>query len=192
MEDRGIRTPSRHGRRRGFGRGRRGSDRGVALVEFALVIPVLFLVLFGIIEFGMGLNDYQSIRHGVREGTRQAVVQHYGSTPTDCTTITAPDDVKKVICLTKDRIGLGNDVRVQVEYTAPPADDGSGGSIDYGSVNVCAQRAVKPLTGAIPGLDTIHLKSSIEMRMERAIADSIEPTKVYAETPPSGGDWTGC
>lgn len=163
------------------------------MVEFALVAPVLFLVLFGIIEFGMGINDYQSIRQGVREGTRQAVVQQYGSASTTCTTATStPDDVKKIMCLTKERIALGNDVRVRVSYTAPPTSTPSGASQDYGSVKVCAQRAVKPLTGAIPGLNKIYLKSSIEMRMEKALSGSIDPTKVYAEPAPAGGDWTGC
>ena len=176
-------------------------------MEFALVAPVLFLVLFGIIEFGMGLNDYQSIRHGVREGARQAVVQTYGSAATDCTSVVAPTEVKQVICLTKDRIGLGEETRVRVVYTAgvPEGDDDEvAANPDHGSVSVCAQRAVQPLTGAIPGLDNIHLKSSIEMRMEKAIGDSIAAELAaefadsgatfveWAEDPPAGGDWNGC
>jgi len=170
------------------------------MVEFALIAPVLFLVLFGVIEFGMALNDYQSIRHGVRDGARQAAVQQYGTTPTTCTSATgpggvaAPDDVKKVICLTEDRIGLGSDVRVRVEYTKAT---GSGG--DYGSISVCAQRNVDPFTGAIPAIDGISLKSSIEMRMEDdlpagifATSDPAGTTKAYAETLDTGQDWSGC
>jgi len=166
------------------------------LVEFALIAPVLFLVLFGIIEFGIALNDYQSIRHGVRDGARQAAVQQYGTTPADCTTTTSssPDDVRKVICLTEERIGLGSDVRVRVEYTKSA---GSGG--DYGSISVCAQRNVDPFTGAIPAIDGISLKSSIEMRMEDdlpagifADSDPAGSTKAYAEALDTGQDWDGC
>lgn len=168
------------------------------MVEFALIAPVLFLVLFGIIEFGMALNDYQSIRHGVRDGARQAVVQQYGSEDGSCTSISAPTEVKKVICLTKDRIDLGDDVRVRVEYDLA----GAGASGNFGSISVCAQRNVDPLTGAIPAIDGIALKSSIEMRIERAlpdvddddIPDVQEHTSypAFAEDAPSGGSWSGC
>lgn len=177
-------------RRHRFDRRASGS-RGAALVEFALIVPVLFLVLFGVIEFGIALNDYQSIRQGVREGARQAVVQQEGSSPRqDCTTATAPASVKKVICLTKDRIGLGDEVRVRVRYTAPL---GSGG--DYGSIEVCAQRNVEPFTGAIPAIDGIHLKSSIEMRLEDDLADeTVLYGTSYGDPAPTGGNWTwsGC
>ena len=178
---------SRSTSRRSALRFRRRREGGAALVEFALVLPMLVLVLFGIIEFGIALNDYQSIRHGAREGARQAVVQEYGSAGTSCTSIAAPADVKKVICLTKDRIGLGDDVRVRVRYTA---SSGVGG--DHGSVSVCAQRNVDPITGAIPAIDGISLKSGIEMRMEKRIATGISTSSPYAESPPPGGDWSGC
>ena len=49
-------------------------ERGAALVEFAIVMPLLFLLLFGVIEFAIAFNDYQSIRQGARDGARQAVV----------------------------------------------------------------------------------------------------------------------
>jgi len=172
-------------------------------VEFALVAPVLFLVVFGIVEFGMGLNDYQSLRQGVREGARQAAVQQYGSESGSCTSITAPTAVKQVICLTEDRVGLGNDVRTSVRYwvPAPSADpDQTQANPDYGTVVVCAQKAVEPLTGAIPGIGNIRLKTEIEMRLEDTLATDVSSlvaaesgrTKTWSEQPPSGGDWAWC
>ena len=38
--------------------------RGAAIVEFAIVAPLLFLLLFGIVELGTAFNDYQSVRQG--------------------------------------------------------------------------------------------------------------------------------
>lgn len=49
-------------------------DRGVALVEFAIIAPLLFLMIFGIIEFGYGFLQNLDVRHGAREGGRLAAV----------------------------------------------------------------------------------------------------------------------
>lgn len=155
----------------------------------ALVAPVLVVLLFGMIEFGIGLNDYQSIRHGVRDGARQAVVQQYGAAGTSCTSASAPAEVKKVICLTKDRIGIGNDVAVFVRYFAPTNVDDAA---DHGAVLVCAQRNVDPVTGVVPGIDGISLESSILMKMEKPISAGISTTAPYQEAAPSGQDWSGC
>ena len=58
-----------HSRR---GRGRR-TQRGVAAVEFALVLPVLLAVLFGIVELGFMLYDKAVITNASRAAVRQAV-----------------------------------------------------------------------------------------------------------------------
>lgn len=56
-----------------IGRNRLGrSDRGQALPEFALVAPLLFLVLFAIIQFGFLLGGQIGFTNGVREATRYA------------------------------------------------------------------------------------------------------------------------
>ncbi|NMM22100.1 MAG: hypothetical protein HHJ11_01130 [Phycicoccus sp.] len=36
---------------------RRGRDRGAAALEFALVMPVLFMLLIGIVNYGLWFND---------------------------------------------------------------------------------------------------------------------------------------
>jgi hypothetical protein len=50
-------------------RGRAG-DTGAAAVEFALVLPLLFVLLFGIIELGFGLFQLQAAQATVREAVR--------------------------------------------------------------------------------------------------------------------------
>jgi Flp pilus assembly pilin Flp len=52
-------------------RARRGED-GAAAVEFALVLPVLVLLLFGIIEFGMTFRDSLTVTSATRSGVRTA------------------------------------------------------------------------------------------------------------------------
>src|SRR5688572_1770500 len=53
-------------------------DEGVALVEFALIAPLFFLLIFGIIEFGWGFYQKIDVRHGAREGARLAAVDFGG------------------------------------------------------------------------------------------------------------------
>lgn len=50
------------------------SERGQALVEMALVLPVLVLLIFGIIEFGRVFNAYLIITNAAREGARAGIV----------------------------------------------------------------------------------------------------------------------
>lgn len=55
-------------------RRRLGNRRGQALVEFALLLPVLALLLMAILEFGRAWNAKQVLTDGAREGARLAVV----------------------------------------------------------------------------------------------------------------------
>lgn len=48
--------------------------RGQSMVEFALVLPALLLVLFGITEFGRAFEAYLTVNHIAREGARLAAV----------------------------------------------------------------------------------------------------------------------
>ncbi|TYP53769.1 TadE/TadG family type IV pilus assembly protein [Thermosediminibacter litoriperuensis] len=50
------------------------NQRGQAVVEFALVLPVLVLILFGILEFGRIFHSYIVITNAAREGARLGAV----------------------------------------------------------------------------------------------------------------------
>jgi Flp pilus assembly protein TadG len=50
------------------------SERGTAVVEFALIAPLLFLIVFGIIEFGRILNAYNDLTQLAGQGARAAAV----------------------------------------------------------------------------------------------------------------------
>ena len=55
------------------------SDEGAQLVEFALVLPLLLLVLLGIAEFGFMFQRYEVVTNAAREGARMAVLPGYGA-----------------------------------------------------------------------------------------------------------------
>ncbi len=52
----------------------RKNENGHEVLEFAIVIPILLLLVFGIIEFGWIFHGYITLTGAAREGVRQAVV----------------------------------------------------------------------------------------------------------------------
>jgi Flp pilus assembly protein TadG len=50
------------------------SEKGVSAVEFALIAPLLFVLTFGIVEFGLLLFDKAVVTNASREGARAAIV----------------------------------------------------------------------------------------------------------------------
>lgn len=56
------------------------NERGQALVEFALILPILLILIMGIVQFGLVLNAYITIENASREGARRGIV---GSSDTE-------------------------------------------------------------------------------------------------------------
>ena len=54
-------------------------QKGTAAVEFAIVLPLLMVIVFGIIEFSLLLYDKQIITNASREGARLGIVAPSGS-----------------------------------------------------------------------------------------------------------------
>ena len=66
-------TPSR--------RRRLARERGQALVEFVMILPVFLLIVFAVIEFGKGFNYWIDMTHLANEGARYASVNRWPSCP---------------------------------------------------------------------------------------------------------------
>jgi hypothetical protein len=148
------------------------------MVEFALVVPVFLMLVMGVIDFGATFNDYNSVRQGVREGARQAVVADWDLD--ECTGTPS----QKISCVTKDRIDLDAGrvrVKVQLEGSYEPGEQ----------LTVCAMYRARSLTGMFGGLlDNQVLTSSITMRIEQI--DDADPVTTYAESALTGEDWSWC
>ena len=56
-------------------------ERGQTMVEFALVVPILCIVLFGIFQFGALYNDYVTVTDATRVGARKAAVSRHEVSP---------------------------------------------------------------------------------------------------------------
>lgn len=55
---------------------RASDERGAAIVEFALVLPILLILLFGMLDFGKAFNYWIDETHLANEGARWAVVNN--------------------------------------------------------------------------------------------------------------------
>ncbi len=60
------------------------NQRGQAMVEMALILPILILLIFGIIEFGRIFASYLMVNNAAREGARYAAV---GATDAEITAL---------------------------------------------------------------------------------------------------------
>jgi len=68
-------------------RNRISREDGVAAVEFAIILPVLALILFGVLEFGRVWSQYQVFQGAAREGARCAAVK--ATDFSDCNILTS-------------------------------------------------------------------------------------------------------
>ena len=54
---------------------RKLNERGAVAAEFALLLPLLLIILFGIIDFGMMMYSREIVTNAAREGARAGIVQ---------------------------------------------------------------------------------------------------------------------
>jgi Flp pilus assembly protein TadG len=57
------------------------SEKGQTMVEFAIALPVLCLILFAVIQFGIVFNNYIALTDATRAGARKAAVSRQTSDP---------------------------------------------------------------------------------------------------------------
>jgi hypothetical protein len=138
---------------------------GASIVEFAIVLPMLALLVFGIIDFGSIFSDYHSLRSGVRDGARDAVVLNWG-TSASCPTATGTAPTSNIICRVKEKTGLGNTVKVGV-WTP-------GGWQIGATLRVCAQYPMKSTSGLIsPFVNGKAVTAKVEFRIEQELPTGV-------------------
>lgn len=67
------------------------NEKGQSLVEFAIIVPVIVMMIMGIIEFGLMFNSYLTINNSSREGARYAAVGGTDAEIVDKIISTAPN-----------------------------------------------------------------------------------------------------
>ena len=134
-------------------RARRGArhvrdEQGVALIEFALVLPLTLLILFGLIDFGFIFNGYNTLRNGVQAGARLASDDQYqyGGTAT----CSGTDPTSQMICSVVAGIGTlfgtqPGTLKVGISITSASVHFQTGGQ----NVTVCASAGLNSTSGLL-------------------------------------------
>ena len=57
------------------------NETGQTMAEFAIVLPILVVLLFGIVQFGIVFNNYVTLTDAARAGARAAAVSRQAGNP---------------------------------------------------------------------------------------------------------------
>lgn len=134
-------------------------ENGASLVEFALLAPLLFLLLFGTIEFAWVFSQNLDIRHGAREGARLAAVNYDVGPLPDAPSSRSATQASTIVAEVCSRMDVASDVTVTL------ASAGDVGDPATATVNAPANTLTGFLDWALP--DTMVLSSTVEIRMEQ-------------------------
>lgn len=103
-------------------RRRWGDDRGAVAVEFALVFPLLVLVLFGVVEYGAVYNAQLLVTGAAREAAREMAVTGDADAARAAAVDAAPGLVPALTAVDVTISGPcapGSDVTVTISYEKP-------------------------------------------------------------------------
>jgi Flp pilus assembly protein TadG len=92
------------------------------MVEFAIVLPLLLMVLFAIVQLGITYRHYEAVTDAARVGARKAAVSRTAADPAAAAENAARgsagdlDQTKLEVTVTPAPWAAGSDVKVEVSY----------------------------------------------------------------------------
>ena len=133
---------------------RRRGRRGAAIVEFAVVLPLLMLILFGILEYGYLFFVQQTLTNAAREGCRIAVLQ-------STTNYATPGGVDDRIAELMGAVGLGS-----ADYTVAKTPDPPDGITENVTIRIAVPSSKVSITGFFKSQTFSELAGHCTMRKE--------------------------
>ena len=95
----------------------RGKEDGAAIVEFALILPLLILLVFGTIEFARAYNAKVTLTHAAREGVRDLAINKDPVAAENTAVLAASSTLEaSQITVTQTFCDPGNPVELTVSY----------------------------------------------------------------------------
>lgn len=142
------------------------TDRGAAMVEFAVVVPLFLLLVFGTMEAGWLFAQLTETRNAAREGTRLAVVD-FGTA----------SEIATETCSRASMSAGGASVLISTagDVTDPIGDPTA-------RVTMTVQKSYTSLTGMFdPIFGGTSLDSTVTMRVERPLTNLTSPMAYPAQ-----------
>jgi Flp pilus assembly protein TadG len=115
------------------------NERGASLAEFALLLPIILLILLGTVDLGLGIRTYIGLANAAREGARWASIY-----PTDNA------GTQAVVLVEAARVGLAANELATSITTATSADGDT--------VTVTVVHDYPALFGGITGIGTFTMQ----------------------------------
>lgn len=177
----------------------RRSERGSTIVEFALLLPVFSLMLFGMIQFGLAFYGWDAVHNAVQAGARLAAIDesdytsdgstcvYTGSSNSSFAKFTVPAEFAAAVssagvptdpatgsayCQILYEIGTPAGATVSVSQPAKVNITVDTVGTGNNTVTVCAQVQAQTFTGFFP---TIGLSSSSEFYVEDSGVNTYAP-----------------
>lgn len=125
-----------------------GRDMGAAAVEFALIVPILLALVFGVMEFGTLMAQKSTVASSVRAGARYGSVNVYGGAAG------VPHTCARVVERTRDEavtLALsGDDLAITVTLVSPDGTPSVVCASAAGSTTVTPSSAATALPCTLP------------------------------------------
>jgi Flp pilus assembly protein TadG len=151
---------------------RRRHERGQAILEFAILTPLVLILMFIIVDFGIGLAYRVILTNAAREGARYGAV---GAPTYDA--CSQPTVLERIRCKTSAQSrNLVDDADTQIQVAF--LDSNSNGDLEPGdTVAVRIDYDYEPITAlgldttlgwlGFPGITSISMDSCTDMRVEQ-------------------------
>jgi hypothetical protein len=102
-------------------------DEGQALIEFALIIPVMLLLILGLLDVGRAVAQENTLAFAAREATRYAIVHGSNSSvPVSCSPATSCQHASITQVVEQNAIGVPN---VSATLTYPDGNNDRGNRV---------------------------------------------------------------
>lgn len=152
---------------------RRSLDSGQSLVEFALIAPLLFMLMFVLIELGIVFSIYIGLTNSAREAARAGVAYQYEqpekptSTPSTATVDAGRSAVMNSAIMTtlNPIISVGSVSDLTPTYSYDPKDP-TNNNYRYGDKLTVTLSYAHALFFGLFDVGTITIKAGSEMRLE--------------------------
>ena len=146
-------------------RGSRQGEKGQSLAEFVLVLPIFLVLLFAIVDFGMGLHAWITVTNSAREGARLGAVRAPAGGACDNDPSTLADNIECRVRETADSLQNSN-LTVTITNAQGTPGDSVVVDVDYDYDLITPLDSILGLISGGSVGPTLTFSSTADMRLE--------------------------